>query len=364
MNANCFNHCMRKPSLFGILALGCFLQLWCALSPVQAETLKYIKIGEHETSTRIVEAAKLRYVKIGEHETYTRVVFEFKEPVQFDVPQVKPGGRFSVVFVDTTTALPRQITLDATERVESIAFEQRESNLSAVVAMSFLQFRIKPFTLTDPERLVVDVYPVKPPVDTAQGNIVLKKMVFKDTPEDLPDPEIPFAGEALPAAAVEDAAPAVNGESQPERDVREDAALPAAVETEDTAPAAMAPLAPDPAPDPAPVPEPETAADIPGQSRIDSDGFSKTADAARAAEENLQAFLMPVLIALSIIIVLLLALIIFQKKRVPAPQTSETGLDALKTNADIIAAINERINREIQKFEKSGTRKQNIGDRK
>ena len=349
MNANCFNHCMRKLFFIEILVLGCILHVWCALSPVQAETLKYIKIGEHETSTRIVEAAKLRYVKIGEHETYTRVVFEFKEPVQFDIPQLKPGGRFSVVFVDTTTALPRQITLDATERVESIEFEQRESNLSAVVAMSFLQFRIKPFSLTDPERLVVDVYPVKPPADTAQGNIVLKKMVFKDTTEDLPDPEIPFAGETLPAAAVEDAAPAVDGESQPERDVREDAALPPAVETEETAPAAMAAPAPDPAPEP--------AADNPGQSRIDSARFSKPAVAARAAEENLQAFLMPVLIALSVIIVLLLALIIFQKKRLPAPQASETGLDALKTNEDIIAAINERINREIQKFEKTGRRK-------
>ncbi len=336
-----------KICLIGVFLISCMLQLLYPVYYSEAETFKYIKIGEHETSTRIVKAAKLRYIKIGEHENYTRIVFEFKEPVRYNTPVIRQGGKFAVVFFDTTTALPRQIRVDATERVEGIEFEQQESNLNADVSMSFPQFRIKTFALAEPDRLVIDVFRLETPVDIAPGNIVLQKMMFKDSKYN--------------AAA--------------EKDVIRKTVEPEIVEEKTNAdmprgggltvePPVFAKTAADTANetgnfivneeqrryDPEPIVQNDQAGDNTAGYQKDLDFITNRMTKKGSGTDKLQVYLLPVLTVLSVIIILLLVFIVFQKKKSVDFTGFAKRLNFLKTNDETIAAINAKINREIQRI--------------
>jgi hypothetical protein len=108
------------------------------------------------------QAADLRDVRTGKHEKFTRVVFEFQDNVLFENPTIKGKGKFSLVFFDSSTSLPH-LTLFKTgpiQLVHSIEFVKQKSNLAANVQLSFPYFILKAFSLSDPNRVVVDAYQV------------------------------------------------------------------------------------------------------------------------------------------------------------------------------------------------------------
>ena len=108
------------------------------------------------------QASNLRDVRTGKHENFTRVVFEFQNNVLFENPEIKGKGNFSVVFLDSSTTLPR-LTLFKTgpiQLVRSIKFSRQKSNLVADVRLSFPYFILKTFPLSGPNRIVVDAYQV------------------------------------------------------------------------------------------------------------------------------------------------------------------------------------------------------------
>ena len=342
-----FAGCAGKLGLIGVFLISCILlyPVYCS----QAETYKYIKIGENETSTRIVNAANLRYIKIGEHKSYTRIVFEFKEPVRYDTPVIQPGGKFSILFFDTTTALPRQISVDATERIGRIEFEQEESNLSVNVSMSFSQFRIKSFLLTKPDRLVIDVYRLENPIDIVPGNIVLQKMVFKASKYS------PVAkGKVVQDLAVPEAS-ADKGGFEPARIKNpppEASPRPATISA-DTVTETEKVKKVRRKDDPALIVHTgqggnTTAGDMEARAfTIDRVGKKG------GGNDNLQVYLLPVLTALSVVIISLLVFIIFQKKKSVGLPVSTGRRDLLNTTDETIAAINAKINREIKKIKRA-----------
>ena len=108
------------------------------------------------------QAATLKDVRTGKHEKFTRIVFEFQNNILFESPEIKGKGNFSVVFLDSSTTLPR-LTLFKTgpiQLVHSIEFVRQKSNLMANVRLSFPYFILKAFSLSGPNRIVVDAYPV------------------------------------------------------------------------------------------------------------------------------------------------------------------------------------------------------------
>lgn len=108
------------------------------------------------------QAANLRNVRTGKHEKFSRIVFEFQDNVLFESPEIKGKGKFSVVFLDSSTTLPR-LTLFKTgpiQLVHSIEFVRQKSNLIANVRLSFPYFILKSFPLSGPNRIVVDAYQV------------------------------------------------------------------------------------------------------------------------------------------------------------------------------------------------------------
>jgi len=129
------------------------------------------------------QAANLRDVRTGKHEKFTRVVFEFQENVLFESPQIKGKGTFSVVFLDSSTTLPR-LTLFKTgpiQLVQSMEFVRQKSNLMAKVRLSFPYFILKAFSLSGPNRIVVDAYPVSSSPEKSEQTESLREEPLTET---------------------------------------------------------------------------------------------------------------------------------------------------------------------------------------
>lgn len=286
---------------------------------------------------RSAEAASLRYIRIGEHETFTRIVFEFHGPVRFKDPVIKGRGKISVVFLDTTTALPRQILSEATKRVDAIEFIQQESYLTAQIALSFPYFKLKSFSLSNPERVVLDVSRMStPPKDVAFQESVHKKpteRVLTQPAEKKPtaSPERPVVGQTgkhleKPSKILNK--PAMHGtqeyfERLP-RDITKQA--PAQPKEPKTAVAQKA----------SQVPAPEDES-LPPSRRYG----------------HLEIYLLAILIVLSIIIIVLLTFIFFQKRHGLDQRHLGGTLDGVLKANETIAAIDVRIKDEFKKYDQS-----------
>ena len=109
------------------------------------------------------QAANLIYARAGEHGTFTRVVFEFQDVVRFKSPVITGREKFYVVFLDSTTNLPRQILKKTTKGVRAVKFTREESHLTANITLSFPYFRLKVFLLPNPNRVVIDAYQMSSP---------------------------------------------------------------------------------------------------------------------------------------------------------------------------------------------------------
>jgi hypothetical protein len=110
-------------------------------------------------------AGQLKYIRVGEYESMTRIVFEFESSVKFNGPEIKSPGQISVDFLDTTTDNPAlQKMRDRAGRIEKIEFVQKKSVLTANISLAVSSFNLKPFYLFTPDRLVLDIYWTSAPV--------------------------------------------------------------------------------------------------------------------------------------------------------------------------------------------------------
>jgi hypothetical protein len=115
-------------------------------------------------------AADLSHVRTGKHENFARIVFEFQSGVQFKSPEIKGEGKFSLVFLNSTTNLPRltQYKTGKTQLVRSVEFAGQNSNLTAVVKLAFPYFILKSYALSAPDRIVVDAYWMSSPSENSE----------------------------------------------------------------------------------------------------------------------------------------------------------------------------------------------------
>ncbi len=274
------------------------------------------------------QAAKLRYIRIGEHDTFTRIVFEFPDSVRFKDPVVKGRGRLSVVFLDTTTVLPKKIPCETTKRVDGIEFVQQGSHLTAHVALAFPYFKLKSFSLTKPQRVVVDVYRTSAPPKGfgVQGPVREKPSVKPERPpakkELTTKPESPAAKEVrehLEKSAAR----------APEEDLgkmpQEVAAQPPAQPQEPAIETVPEPIRVAPA-------ETQSPPSLPQQGRL-------------------QTYLLTALIGLSVIIVVLLALIFVKKIRRAKPRQSGGAIDETVEADESVEEIDEKIRQQFMEFD-------------
>ncbi|KPK24279.1 MAG: hypothetical protein AMK69_16370 [Nitrospira bacterium SG8_3] len=280
--------------------------------------------------------AQLRYIRIGEHEGFTRIVFEFRGSAVFEKPQVKGKGELSVVFLDTTTALPRQILSETTKRVNAIEFVQQDAHLAAHITFLFPYFRLKPFTLSNPERIVLDVYqtsaPPKDPVvvesvqrppERVLAETAKEKEMANSTKKITEQAVKPL--EAPDRPADKPSAPEAQRDSQ--RPLQETAIRSTALPEEPTSAVAESPK-----------PGPDT----------------ESASVNRSLQQSpWQTYPLAILIILSIVIVALLSFIIFQKRWGPGSRYIGGTLEATFEAGESMAAIDKRIKDAFKQFDES-----------
>ena len=137
------------------------------------------------------QAANLKYVRAGEHGSFTRVVFEFQGMVQSTAPTIIGRGNFYVIFFDMTTALPRQTLNKTTKGIQSVELIQEDSRLTANITLSFPYFKLKTFSLSNPDRFIIDAYRMSSPPKTGE----LEESLVAEPLNASPDTEEPLHAE-------------------------------------------------------------------------------------------------------------------------------------------------------------------------
>lgn len=103
-------------------------------------------------------AAQLRDIRVGEHETHTRIVFELSDSSSDERILPMPSGQLTVIFPNTGLDLIRKIPLDRSERLKALQIWNRQNELSLVITFAFKQFRYERSKFDHPTRLVLDVF--------------------------------------------------------------------------------------------------------------------------------------------------------------------------------------------------------------
>jgi hypothetical protein len=122
-------------------------------------------------------AANLSKVRTGKHENFARIVFEFQSAVQFKKPEIKGKGKFSLIFLNSTTNLPHLTVYKTgkTQLVRSVEYIRQKSNLTAVVSLTFPYFILKSYALSAPDRVVADAYWMSSPTENSEQKKSLPK---------------------------------------------------------------------------------------------------------------------------------------------------------------------------------------------
>lgn len=292
-------------------------------------------------------AAKLREVRIGKKSGFTRLVFQFEAPTRYQVQDKAAPSQFSITFLEATSGLSQK-SHKYIDPVKTIDINQDGSRLKAVVALSIPHFRLKTFTLTEPHRVVVDLYPAA----TAESYVKLNKLVVKASAEAESTPKA-----SPPAPVKEPEPPAREPEpltKEPEPPAVEDS-QPSALESK---PEILEPVQVSREPAPAPPVEkaskesrqPATAPAQPSsQPMVKKD--SSANKPISSVFGTFQRNLILVLAGISIVILALIGFLLMQKKNSADKSRPVESVQELKTTADIMASIDARIKQKFKQYE-------------
>jgi len=272
-------------------------------------------------------ASDLRQIRTGKTAAYTRIVFEFDAPTEYALDRSAPPDTLRLRFPNTTTEKSTAFQNRMPAHVTAINVTHSDQHLEAMVQLPSVAEDIKVFTLSAPDRIVVDAVLKK----TTPTKLILNELVFQQTAasesDAAPTPAAaanasgaaavatqttPAAAEKPPAAAV-DISPAGN---QPPLTVPEIKAV------KDSAAAApqshAAPILE------SPVIQPSLSVDTPDTPRESLPRASQAES--RRMPAGYATYLIAVLIALSLVIAILVFFLLFQKRK----PTGQAGAVELK----------------------------------
>lgn len=299
-------------------------------------------------------AANLKYVRTANHQDFIRIVFEFQNESQFKEPVIHGKGNFSVAFYDSTTVLPRQIFYKTTQiqPVRSIEFTQKETLLTAVIQLSFSDFKLKAFSLSDPNRVVIDAYKISPPPreSVTEESLHAKPMVkeskepetkdLKAVPEESPAKELTRVVKKEPKVVPEKSSVQQTGDKfeikkNAASDITYDQPKDPTKKSLNQVPAALK--------------KPQSAPDEPAAKPIQI----KPAESLPSMDKNytLQTYMLVLLNFLTVVIVLLLSFNLLKKKSGMNSKPVGKISDAVKTGDERISAIDAMINKEFKKHD-------------
>jgi len=321
------------------------------------------------------QAANLKYVRTAKHPDFTRIVFEFQNPAQFKEPVIDGKGKFTVVFPDSTTVLPRQILYKKTriQPVRSIEFVQKGPLLAAGITLSFPYFKLKAFSLSGPDRVVIDAYLITPPTKEVvpEESLHAKPSVKESKEPETKEPKaMPEESSAKELTELVTKQPTVIPEKSPEKEsgkpeMTEPKLIPIkSLEKEigDTLKIKKN-AASDITPKRAKESSKESANKVPDSPLTTQSAPGKTAkqEQIKPAESlpssgnnyNLQTYMLVLLNFLTIVIILLLSINLLKRKSGINSEHPGKISESLRTVDESISAIDAMINRELKKHDES-----------
>lgn len=221
-------------------------------------------------------AAVLEKIRVGVHDTYTRLVFEFSAPVHYQLSKDTAAGIVSVRFLETASKESPALVSKGPGCIGTVSTRQDGNDTVTNIHIAPKEARLNPFTVQEPDRVVLDIFCAEEPVATT-------------APPELRD------NAPVPVTVAE---PLVN---------KREAAPP---------PVQEAPLLKDP--------------------------YSKN--------DHSQKYLLLLLAAITGVIVLLIALIIFQKRSLSEGHLTGSG-DATGNSDDMVHAIDTKIKEKLMKYD-------------
>jgi hypothetical protein len=334
------------------------------------------------------QTTPLKDIRIGEYAAFIRVVFEFDQAVRHAEPVDKGDGKLAITFRDATADLQKRASQYANRRIEAIVLVQQGNDLTANIALPISEFRLKTFTLTSPDRVVLDIYQAAPPETrpAPSARIIILDLQIKDSlappppavPTDQPQPaaaepapeaiatptQAPATAETSPAVQ-----PTVSPEAQPEPEATVAEALPQAPDeapeevvtplpqTEtDTPPSTAAQASPPAITAETPETRPSAPTSTPTTAPQTATAVSSAAPSTEtvtppSGDGQLQRYLTIALIIIGTIIVFFVCFILIQKRRTAQAVKSEKGVELLKNTDEIIAAIDAKIKEKLKAYE-------------
>ena len=291
----------------------------------------------------VASAATLQEIRTGKKSDFTRLVFQFEAPPRFQVKDKAAPNELFLTFLETSSGLLQSKQNNFSAPVETIAVHQDGPHLVAVVALSIPGYRLKTFTLTEPHRVVFDLYPAA----AEESLVLLNKLVIKESAEAGPTKKLPApsAKESEPATIEDHPTPATESK-------------PAATEPEPksqstrTGPVRRSGSRKKPRND-----------GNPGNAstRKTLDTITESSQAKASPEKGAMAValgkfqqnLILVLAGISIVILALVGFLLLQKRNNAEKNHPIESGQELKTTADIMASIDARIKEKFKQYEEA-----------
>lgn len=288
-------------------------------------------------------AGQLVDIRVGEYDGFTRIVFELDAPTT--APQIEPqtSGKLLVSFDGTQAQLVRKIPVERSRHVHEIQIWQRDGKLSSIVVFDYPNIRIKTFTLTNPPRIGVDVFPMLPsksqvdspppaaeaPAETAQE--ALEKDAKIATGESSMETKVQPLTEKDVTDQVENGSP----KTEQNKEV---------IDQEVDIGESKSPVIPEPS-----VPElPKLRKSVPEQSPS-----PPPANGSKNTPVRLQFFLVIGLVVITIGILFLLLLMLFARHKLSDNQKKLRTGDFIEEQDQRIEALDSRIKEQLKRYDEA-----------
>ncbi len=269
------------------------------------------------------ETATLDEVRVGNHGDYIRIVFELSSQVQHQLDEDSGANKISIQFLETTTTISKILETAQSSCLEEVTTSQLDDHVVAHLRFNPRWNKINPFTLREPDRMVLDVYCSEGvSTDRSQTDIQLdqESQVHDTTSEKKSEPA--------------DSASTLTNDKQVETETAPIVAKEPPV-TESTTPSAVV-----------------TERRIQGSKPVTNQAAKPVATTKVAPQKKdpFQKYLLIMLAAITGIIIILIALIVIQKK------SQSTGSDVVTGNAqanpdEAMHAIDKQIKAKLMKYD-------------
>jgi len=291
----------------------------------------------------VASAATLQEIRIGKKSDFTRLVFQFEDPPRFQVKANAAPNELYLTFLETSSGLLQSKQNKFSAPVKNIAVHQDGPNLVAVAALSIPGYRLKTFTLTEPHRVVFDLYPAA----AVESLVLLNKLVIKESSEAEPVKK-------LPAPATKESEPATIESTQTQASESKPAVTEPDPKVEEPKPAPSVETAPEKSPGTTATQEMPAPEKTPTRASESLQAKASPEKGAMAvALGTFQKNLILVLAGITIVILALVGFLMFQKRNNAEKNHSIESGQELKTTADVMASIDARIKEKFKQYEEA-----------